>query len=376
MVEPVSIPLNDLRRHGAALADTLQEAVREVIAGGHYILGPRVDRFEKAYAAYCGVAHAVGVGNGTDALELALKALGCAAGDEVLTVANAGGYATSAILSLGATPVYADIDPHTMLMSPETFSQAVTPKTRAVIVTHLFGLMADMPALCSLAAARGIAVIEDCAQAHGASIGGRKAGSWGAFGCFSFYPTKNLGAIGDAGCIVTADAAHAGKLRALRQYGWQQAKYHMPQDTGRNSRMDELQAAVLLAFLPHLESWNDRRREVADRYRAALQEHKMVFQQVPDDERFVAHLCVMRCPARDKLKEALRADGITTDVHYPVADYLQPAVRKRIGQRQALPVTEKAVSEVLSLPCFPEITREETDRVIARIIHHSAPGAL
>lgn len=360
---PPAIPLNDLRRHMAATADAVREAVNGVIASGHYILGPRVERFEKEFAGYCGVAHAVGVGNGTDALELALRACGCGPGDEVVTAANAGGYATAAVLNVGATPAYADIDPRTLVLDAKSFQKAVTPKTKAVIVTHLYGLMADMPDLCALARARGIAVVEDCAQAHGAAIAGRKAGAWGDFGCFSFYPTKNLGALGDAGAVITADAASAGTLRALRQYGWQQAKYHSPHETGRNSRMDEMQAAVLSALLPHLDAWNELRRGAAGRYRAALEGRGVVFQHVDAQERYVAHLCVVRVKQRDRLKEALRQRGIGAELHYPVADYRQPAVIKRIGQRAALPATEMAVAEVLSLPCFPEITAAEIDCV-------------
>ena len=366
------VPLNDLQRHMAPFSADLRRIIGEVLDEARYVLGPWVERFENAFAGYCGVAHAVGVANGSDALELALRALDCGAGDDIVTVANAGGYATAAILHAGATPVYADIDPYTLLITPDTLQQAITPATKAVIVTHLYGLMADMPALNAFAAARGIAVIEDCAQAHGASIGGRKAGAWGALGCFSFYPSKNLGGIGDAGCVTTHDARLAECLRSLRQHGWQETKYHTPCDIGRNSRMDAMQAAVLAHLLPHLNGWNDRRRQLVQRYRAAFSPH-VQFQQVGAPESYVAHLCVIRTSDRERLRQALSHAGIATDIHYPVADYAQPAVIRRIGVRPALPVTENIVTEILTLPCFPEMTGEETRRVIATLQQHIAP---
>ena len=367
---PLPIPLNDLRRHTDTVKKEIHEAVEKVLTSGQYILGPCVERFEAAFAEYCGVQHTVGVANGTDALELALQALGCQAGDGVVTVANAGGYATTAILHNGAIPEYADIDPHTFLMTPQTLLEALTPVTKAVIVTHLYGLMADMPALCKVAADRGIAVIEDCAQAHGASLAGKKAGSWGALGCFSFYPTKNLGGIGDAGCIITNNATFADHLRALRQYGWQKHKYHALEHIGRNSRMDELQAAVLVQLLPYLDGWNDNRRHVVQRYREALGSCPIVFQHIDTKDSFAAHLAVIRTPDRDALMQALQDEHVATAVHYPVADYAQPAVVRRIGTRTELPNTEQVIQEILSLPCFPEMLDAEVDRIIHIILSH------
>ena len=364
------IPLNDLGRHGNSVSTELHEATESVITSGHYVLGSWVERFERAFASYCGVQHTVGVANGTDALELALRAINCKTGDEVITVANAGGYATSAIIHVGATPIYADIDPQTFLITALTFEQVITPATKAIIVTHLYGLMADMPALCEAASSRGITVIEDCAQAHGASIAGKKAGSWGTLGCFSFYPTKNLGGIGDAGCIVTHDDGLAEKLRSLRQYGWQKTKYYSPEVLGRNSRMDEIQAAILLRLLTHLDGWNHKRRRIITRYREALNGNDIVFQQVYNDDNFVAHLCVIRTRARSRLMQILQHENIASDIHYPVADYAQPAIVRYIGEKPILPVTEQILSEILTIPCFPEMTEEEINRVITTIQCH------
>lgn len=366
-VQLSSIPLNDLKRHTALLLPELRIAIEEVLTFGKYVLGDSVECFEREFAAYCGAKHAVGVANGTDALELALYAAGCNIGDDVITVANAGCYATNSILRIGANPIYAEIDPNTLLITPESFLRAITPTTKAVIVTHLFGLMASMPELCTIATNHKIIVIEDCAQAHGASIANRKAGSWGKFGCFSFYPTKNLGALGDAGCIITNDENLDRQLRGLRQYGWRDKKYHAPLDIGCNSRMDELQAAILLRLLPYLDHWNEKRRHIIDLYRLALNNSDIRFQHVEVDTSFAAHLCVIQIKNREDLIHALRLENIATDIHYPVPDYAQPAVKKYIGATPPLQHTEQVAREILSIPCFPEMTEGEVDRVIAAI---------
>ncbi len=316
----LKVPVNDLKRHNGPILPELEEAARSVLGGGWYILGPRVQEFEARFAAYCGADHCIGVGNGTDALELALRAVGAGAGDRVATAANAGGYGTAAILAIGAQPVYVEVDPATMLMDARALA-AAAPRPRAVIVTHLYGRMADMPAL--LEAAGGAPVIEDCAQAHGARLQGRHAGTWGAAGCFSFYPTKNLGALGDAGALITSDSETAARIRALRQYGWS-ARYAAEAPYGRNSRLDELQAAVLLVKLPRLEGWNRRRREIARAYGQALAGTGLALPPACGPES-VAHLYVVRSPRRDRLRETLRAAGVGSDIHYPVPDYLQPA---------------------------------------------------
>jgi dTDP-4-amino-4,6-dideoxygalactose transaminase len=327
--------------------------VVRVIDSQKFILGEDVKKLEAEIAAYCGAAHAIGVGNGTDALEIALRALEIGPGDRVATVANAGGYSTTAILAAGADPLYVDVDPATMLMDPHALSAALTPATRAVVVTHLYGRMADMPAV--LAAAGNIPVIEDCAQAHGARLEGRHAGTWSVIGCFSFYPTKNLGALGDGGALITSDAALASRIRALRQYGWT-SRYRSTIPRGRNSRLDEMQAAILRAKLPHLDTWNDRRRDIARYYGSAFADLDLGLPGACGPE-CAAHLYVVRTPHRDRLAQALAAAGIGTDVHYPVPDHLQESA----GSAPApLPETERCCREVLTLPCFPEMTDEET----------------
>jgi len=356
------IALNDLARHNAPLRTRLDAAIARVQDRGWYILGPEVEAFEREFAAYCGATECVAVGNGTDALELALRALAIGRGDAVATVANAGMYGTSAIRAAGATPRYVEIDAATLLMDPTALAAALAPRTRAVIVTHLYGRLADIDALAGVAQQRGVALIEDCAQAHGARRGERKAGTFGTLGCFSFYPTKNLGALGDAGAVVTSDRDLAAKLRALRTYGWG-AKYHCTMAGGMNSRMDELQAAVLRVKLPHLDGWNRRRREIAARYAGAIAHPGIALPRAVGEGADVAHLYVVRTRQRESLRAHLAAAGVATDIHYPVPDHLQPGGRAAPPKR--LPDTEQACAEVLSLPCYPELTDAEIDAVAA-----------
>jgi aminotransferase EvaB len=260
------IPLNDLARQNRLLRDGLATRAREVIECGQYVLGPECAAFEAEFARYCGVAGCVGVANGTDALELALRAAGVEEGHGVATAANAGFYTSTAIHAIGATPVYIDVAAQTHLINPQALRQALEcTAVRAVIVTHLYGRLADVDAIAGICRAHGAIVVEDRAQAHGASRGGRKAGSFGLAGCFSFYPTKNLGALGDGGAVTTDDAAFAARLRELRQYGWD-GKYQVGRAGGRNSRLDEMQAALLRIKLPHLDRWNEQRRGIARRY--------------------------------------------------------------------------------------------------------------
>jgi dTDP-4-amino-4,6-dideoxygalactose transaminase len=360
------IPLNDLRRHHAPLRAALDAAIARVQDRGHYILGAEVEAFEREFAAYCGAAACIAVANGTDALELALRALDIGAGDEVATVANAGGYASTAIRTVGATPIYAEIDDASLLIDASSLSQCFTQCTRAVIVTHLYGRMADVDAISQMAKERNLTVIEDCAQAHGAKRGAGKAGTFGALGCYSFYPTKNLGALGDAGAVITNDALLAAKLGALRTYGWR-GKYRVAIQGGRNSRMDEVQAALLRVKLPLLDAWNGRRREIADRYLDAIANPAIVLPPlVSDDEAGadVVHLFVVRTKAREELRAHLANAGVATDVHYPVPDYSQ-AAWTRGRSTPILERTERACAEVLTLPCYPELTNEEIAAVAA-----------
>lgn len=352
--------INDLVRQRAAIAPLLAGAITRVTGRGWYILGPEVEAFEGAFAAYCAVTGCAGVANGTDALELALRALGVTGGDHVITVANAGGYGTSAILSLGALPVYVDVDPNTLTIKPALLSAALSKKTKAVIVTHLYGRMADMPAVMDVAAAAGVPVVEDCAQAHGAMLAGRRAGSWGTAGAFSFYPTKNLGALGDGGAVISNDPKLVARVRQLRQYGWGR-KYECEIQGGRNSRLDEIQAAVLVDKLPLLDGWNAKRRSIANRYRHGIN-NLLVMPPAEAAADHVAHLMVIRSERRDELQRHLTAAGVPTDIHYPVPDHLQPAWRALVP-RVSLPVTERAAREVLTLPCFPEMDMAEVDFV-------------
>jgi dTDP-4-amino-4,6-dideoxygalactose transaminase len=358
----LNVPMNDLKRRIAPLRAELDTAIGSVLTRGSFILGEACAAFESAFAAYCGVEHCIGVANGTDALELALLALGIGSGSRVATVANAGMYATTAILATGAQPVYVDIDPNTLLMLPAKLPES--GPFDAVVVTHLYGQMADMPAV--LAASGGKPVIEDCAQAHGAALDGRRAGSWGALGCFSFYPTKNLGALGDGGAITTNDPALAERLRKLRQYGWSR-RYHAEQPRGRNSRLDEMQAAILSVMLPHLDRWNERRRAIVRAYRGALDGNRLTFTLRDDSPAYVGHLCVVRAADRDRLRESLSRHGIGSDLHYPTPDYRQPAVVATLGDGKALPETEAATREILTLPCFPELTDAEVEAVIGAL---------
>lgn len=355
-----SVALNDLLRQSTVLHEELSASMNRVLTSGWYILGRECAAFEAEFASYCGAAHCVSVANGTDALELALRSLEIGAGDRVATVANAGGYSTTAIRAAGAEPLYIDIDPVTMNMSGTDLARRLTPDVRAIIATHLYGRMADLPALLSITTSARVPLVEDCAQAHGAAIGGRKAGSWGTLACFSFYPTKNLGALGDGGAITTQNAALAQRVKSLRQYGWS-GKYQCA-EYGRNSRMDEMQAAILRVKLPYLDAWNSRRREIAAVYSAALSGHAV---ECPRDfsEDYVAHLYVIRTRARELVRGALQARGIATDIHYPIPDHLQEAARGSLSAAVQLPATEQATREVLTLPCYAELTAGEVSAV-------------
>ena len=357
--------INDLSRHTQPIQAVLNAAMERVLRSGWFVLGPEVSAFEAEFAGYCGVPHCVSLANGTDALELALRALDIGPGKTVLTVANAGMYSTIAILATGASPAYADIVPETHLLDAADLRRRLeAQRVDAVIVTHLYGLLGDVPEIVRLARAREIPVIEDCAQAHGASMLGKKAGCFGDIGCFSFYPTKNLGALGDGGAVATARGDLAEKVRRLRQYGWG-SKYRAEIAGGCNSRLDEIQAALLRAMLPLLDGWNLRRREIATRYTRQIDHPAVVTPKIHAQE-YVAHLYVVRSARRDDLKRHLAEAGIPTDIHYPVPDYWQDSCRSSFaGVKRA--VTEQACGEVLTLPCFPEMTDDEVDRIGQRI---------
>jgi dTDP-3-amino-2,3,6-trideoxy-4-keto-D-glucose/dTDP-3-amino-3,4,6-trideoxy-alpha-D-glucose/dTDP-2,6-dideoxy-D-kanosamine transaminase len=367
------VPVNDLARRTHALGERLTRAAAAVIGSGWYSLGPRVRAFESAFADYCGVEECIGVGNGTDALELALRVCGAGPGRHVVTVANAGGYSTTAILATGAEPVYADIYPGNMLVDTDRLPGVITADTVAVIATHLYGRMVDMPALLGTTGPRGVPVVEDCAQAHGARLEGRAAGAWGLAGCFSFYPTKNLGALGDGGAVVTHDARFAAALRSLRQYGWSD-KYHNADAGGRNSRLDEIQAAFLLEQLPLLDDWNYRRRDIAGRYTSGLRDTGLSLPP-PGGMEYVAHLYVIASQERDRIRQRLTERGIGTDVHYPVPDPRQSAWAQRSWAQVSLPEAEAAAARVLTIPCFAELTDAEVAVVIEAVRESARNGS-
>lgn len=356
--------INDLARHVEPLRAELDAAVARVLRSGWFVLGPEVAAFESGFAAYCGVPHCVSVGNGTDALELALRALGIGPGGRVATVANAGAYSTLAIRASGAQVVFADIDRDTLLMDLSSLrGRMSSERVDAVVATHLFGRMLDMAEVAALCRASGVALIEDCAQAHGATQQGARAGSFGDVGCFSFYPTKNLGALGDGGAVVARDMAVAARLRQLRQYGWSQ-KYASELAGGRNSRLDELQAALLSVQLPHLDGWNAQRRRVAQQYSSLIRhpDVRCPTAQAMAGVDHVGHLYVVRTARRDELQRHLKACGVPHDIHYPIPDHRQASLEGWVPMC-SLPVTEEASRTVLTLPCFPEMTDAEVAEV-------------
>lgn len=355
--------INELVRHTQSIQNQVNEAVTRVINSGWFVLGPEVNAFEQEFATYCGVKFCVSLANGTDALEFALRSLCICEGKTVLTVANAGMYSSIGIHSTGARPLYVDISSDTLLLDVVALNQVLDcHRVDAIIVTHLYGLIAEIELIVKIAQARGIPVIEDCSQSHGAMRQGKKAGSFGDIACFSFYPTKNLGALGDGGAIVTSRKDLADLVKKYRQYGWE-SKYFVSLAGGRNSRLDEIQAAILRIKLPYLDQWNTRRREIATRYSKGIRNLKVTGQKIHGSE-YVAHLYVIRSSERSKLKKFLTDAGIPSDIHYPIPDYAQAAYCKRFTNA-SLAITELACNEVLTLPCFPEMTDSEVDTIIA-----------
>lgn len=355
------IPFMDLRRHITALRSEIDTSIARVLDRGWFILGEEVALFEAEFAAYCGVRYAVGVASGTDALHLALRAVGVSAGDEVITVANAGVPGVAAIELAGGRPIFVDVDPASCNMHPGLIEEAITSRTRAIMPVHLYGRPADMDPILEIAGRHALAVIEDAAQAHGARYKGRRVGGIAHVGCFSFYPTKNLGAFGDGGAVVTNDPAVAERVRLLRQYGWKPRYYS--QVRGVNSRLDELQAAVLQVKLRHLDAWNARRRQLAAEYGRNLDGSGVIMPTEAPDVFHVYHLYVVRTSHRDALREHLYQLGIETAIHYPLPAHLQPAYRDLGGANGQLPVTERLAGEVLSLPLYPELTEDEVAAV-------------
>jgi len=329
-----------------------------------FILGQELESFESDFAAYCAASHCVGVGSGTEALHLALRACGIGPGDEVITVSHTFIATALAIVWLGAVPVFVDIDPQTFTLDPAKLAEAITPRTRAILPVHLYGQCADMDPIMAVAKEHNLWVIEDAAQAHGATYKGKTAGSLGHLACFSFYPTKNLGAYGDAGSVVTNDADLDLKLRRLRNYG--EAKKYHHESIGYNSRLDEMQASILRAKLPHLSGWNERRREIAKYYNQAITSH-LVTCPVEIQPRHIYHLYVILSEQRDALQEYLAEQGIHTQIHYPVPTHLQAAFRKQPCRSHDLSITEKVVRQVLSLPMYPTLKEHQLEQVATAI---------
>lgn len=372
---PESVPLQDLSREYRALEEELTGAVSSVAASGRFVLGERLEAFEEAAADYLGTRHAVGVASGSDALQLALEALGVGEGDEVVTSPFTFFASVEAILQAGAVPVLADIRPGSYNLDPAAVEAAVTPRTAAIMPVHLYGQMADMEALGALADRHGLAVVEDAAQAFGAAR--RRDGEWvragadGTAGCFSFFPTKNLGAWGEGGLVSTDDAKLAERIRRLRNHG-EERRYHHA-ELGRNSRLDALQAAVLHVKLPHLDEWNARRRAHAARYDRALEGASGIRAPVEGrGNRHIYHQYTVRCARRARVRERLERAGVGYGIYYPVPAHLQEPLAGLGYRKGEFPEAEEAAEQVLSLPVFPELTGSERDRVVAALLDH--PG--
>lgn len=358
------IPQIDLTRQHEALRAELLEAASRVLASSWFILGPEGRALETELAAFCEARHGIGVNSGTDALLFSLKAVGVRPGDEVITAAFSFVASGSTIALCGATPVFVDVDPVTLTLDPALVERAVTARTRAVMPVHLYGHVAPMDAIVTLARARGLAVVADAAQAVGATYDGRGVGAWGDAVCLSFYPTKNLGACGDGGMVLTAREDVAERVRRLRDHGALRKYEHL--ELGHSSRLDELQAAFLRVKLGHLPAWNEARRRLAHRYRALLDGLPLALPEERPPARHIYHQFTIRSPQRDALAKRLADQGVGTAVHYPSILPAQPLFGAR-GTDEAFPVATRAAREVLSLPCFPELTDQEVGAVAAAV---------
>ena len=363
------IPFVDLKRQYAAICDEVQQAIQGVLDQCAFASGPAVAAFEAEFARYCGVRHCIGVNSGTSALHLALIASGVGPGDEVITVPMTFVATAWAISYVGARPVFVDIEPDAFTIDINQVERAITSRTRAILPVHLYGQMAQLDPLLEICDRHGLALIEDAAQAHGAMYYGRRAGALGRVGCFSFYPSKNLGAYGEGGAITTNDDAIAARVRSLRDHA--QTERYRHEELGFNYRMDGLQGAVLSVKLRHLEGWNATRRQVATRYRTLLSDTPLALPEEAEGRHHVWHLYVVRHAERNRLQQALAKAGIATGLHYSIPVHLQPAYAAlgyRVGD---FPVTERVAQQCLSLPIYPELSKKEQEH-IAQILKQAS----
>ena len=359
------ISLVDLTAQYHSIKEEIDSAVLSTLESGHFILGPQVVKFEESIAAYLGVKHAIGLASGTDALVLALRALNIGAGDEVIIPAYTFFATAGTVMSVGAKPVFVDVDPQSYQIDVSKIRSAITPKTRAIIPVHLYGHPAEMNPILEIARENNLKVIEDNAQGLGAEYLGRKTGSFGDISCLSFFPTKNLGAFGDAGMVVTNDPALAERMRMLRTHGWKKKYYS--EEVGYNSRLDALQAAILQAKFPHLDSWNEKRRELAQRYNEKLGSSGIVIPVEREWGKHVYHLYIVRSEKREALQAFLKQKRIASEVYYPLPPHLATPCRKFGYKEGDFPHTEKASRETFALPLYPELTLSQQDEVIAAV---------
>lgn len=358
---PVSNPLAQSIR----LGDDIASAINRVVASGQYVLGPEVENLEAEFASYIGTKFAIGVANGTDAIALALRALDIGPGDEVITVSMTAVATVAAIRMVGATPVLVDVDPDFYTIAPSAIDAAISSRTRAVIPVHLYGQPADMNSVVEVCNRKGIPIIEDVSQAHGASISNRRVGSIGVIGVFSCYPTKNLGAIGDAGLITTNDSVLARRIKRLRQYGWEYRNWSI--ESGLNSRLDEIQAAILRVKLRSLDDDNKIRGLLAGRYLRGLNDLPISLPKTRQDFNQVWHLFVVRVSERERVQSQMLRFGVSTSIHYPFPIHVQEAYRKNVVVPNPLKVTEELSTSILSIPMFPELRETDIDSVVAAL---------
>ncbi len=359
------IPFGNLLKQYKSIQKEIDKAILRVMNSGWFILGKEVENFEKEFSKYCGAKYCIGVGNGLEAIQIALMACGVQAGDEVITTPLSAVATSLAISHIGAIPVYVDINHCTYNIDPTNIEKKITSKTKAILPVHLFGQMAEMEEILRIAKKHNLFVIEDVAQAHGAHYGGKKAGTYGNFGAFSFYPSKNLGAYGDAGALITDDDILAKKARILRDYGQENRYEHSMM--GLNSRLDEQQAAIVSTKLEYLDRWNARRKTIAQRYSEALKNLPLVLPREKDPNSHVWHLYVLQTDQRDELRRFLEEKEIATQIHYPKAIYLQKAYEGYKFKKGLCPTAEEITGKILSLPIYPELTDEEVEYICKSI---------